>query len=107
MLLTSTLPRRTDASPLAATRYPIVPLPCPLAPVVKEIHEAALDAVHVQSRVVVTASEPVAPEGGASPVISLATVTWHLSAEGADTSIEREPPPHARVAMVAAQAANS
>jgi len=54
------------------------------------IHAAPLDAVHVQSRVVVIVSAPVAPAAGAD-AIELSTLTWHLGVEGAVTEMEVEP----------------
>jgi hypothetical protein len=47
-------------------------------------HVAAVDASHVQSRVVVTVSVPEAPAAG-TVAIELSTDTWHLAVVGALT----------------------
>lgn len=71
---TVTVPCRGDGSALAATRYARVPSPCPAADDVIEIHEVAVDADHVQSRLVLTVIVPAAPAAG-TEVIELLTVT--------------------------------
>ena len=44
-----------------STRYPTVPFPFPLVPVVNEIHDALFEAVHAHPAPAVTAMEPVPP----------------------------------------------
>jgi hypothetical protein len=53
------VPVRCVVPVFAATEYPTVPLPLPLAPDVIVIHDAELDAVHAQPVVVVTLTDPV------------------------------------------------
>lgn len=67
-------------------------LPCPFLVPVISIHGAPLDASHVQSRVVVTWSMPVAPAAGALSS-ELPTPTWHLVLDGAltESSVELQP----------------
>ena len=64
VLLTSTTARRCAASGLASTLYATLPLPCPVVSPVSCAHGELLDADQVQSRVVVTATEPDPPAGG-------------------------------------------
>jgi hypothetical protein len=59
--LTSSTARRCDGSPFGATRYSIDPLPCPLAVDERVSHDAFDEALHVQSRVVVTVTVLVTP----------------------------------------------
>jgi len=55
--------------------------------------QAALElAVHVQSRLVVIETEPVAPSAGADSVGAFSSVTWHLTAVGAVTEIDDDVP---------------
>src|SRR3954470_614616 len=61
VLLTSSMPRRSAGSAFAATRYSIDPLPCPLTVVASVSHDAFDEAVHVQSRVVLTVTALVRP----------------------------------------------
>jgi len=61
---TSIAPRRDEGTPFASTRYVTAPLPCPDFADVMVIHAADDDAVHVQSRVVLTAICPVDPDEG-------------------------------------------
>ena len=68
------MPRRADGSVFAAMRYAADPLPWPLLPDVMTIHDAAVDAAHVQSRLVATVSVPEPPAGGAD-CSELVTVT--------------------------------
>jgi hypothetical protein len=89
-LFTSTLPTRGEGSLFAATRYDSCPLPCPLLPDVITTHDDALDAAHVQSRVVVTLMVPAAPVAG-TDCIEFSAVTSHLDAEGEVTDTEEEP----------------
>src|SRR5438045_3079887 len=71
------------------------------------IHVARDDAVHVQSRVVVTAILLDVPAAGAVPAIALAAETSHFTADGAVTSIDDEAPPHADTSNSSAHALNS
>ena len=75
VLLTSIVARRCTGSAFAPTRYPIDPLPWPVGSLVRVTHGASLDAVHVQSRVVVTATLLVIPAAGADPESELAALT--------------------------------
>ncbi len=88
--LTLTIARRGVGSAFAATRYATLPLPCPAASDVSVIHEAPLDAVHVQSRVVSIVMVPVAPSAG-TDASELVADTWHLGALGPVTAIDDEP----------------
>ena len=54
------------------------------------IHEAALAADHVQSRVVLTSIVPLAPVAGAE-LIEFEAETWHFGADGAVTDTELDP----------------
>jgi hypothetical protein len=56
------VPVRLDATVFAATLYPTVPLPEPVAPLVTVIHAALLAAVHAQPVAAVTALLPVPAE---------------------------------------------
>jgi hypothetical protein len=88
--LTSTIARRADGSAFAAARYATLPLPCPAASDVSVIHEAPLDAVHVQSRVVSIVMVPVAPSAG-TDASELVADTWHFGVVGPVTAIDDEP----------------
>ena len=68
------VPLREAGTPLGSTRKETVPLPCPFAVDVRAIQFTPLDASQVQSRVVVTVTEPFAPPDGAVD-IELATDT--------------------------------
>ena len=57
------------------------------------IHDAALVAPHVQSRVVATDRLPDPPDAGIEAETEFVTATWHFAAVGALTSIEEEPHP--------------
>jgi hypothetical protein len=57
---------------------------------VSAIHDVALDAVQVQSRVVSMAMVPFAPSAGAD-VSEFVADTWHLGAVGAVTAIDDDP----------------
>ena len=67
-----------------------MPLPCPVVADVSVIQLAAVDAVHVQSRVVVTVTVPALPLAGADD-IELFAETWHLAVVGASTLIDEDP----------------
>jgi hypothetical protein len=54
---------------LAATEYETVPEPVPLAPLVIDIHDTALVAVHVQPAAVVTVTLPDPPAFEALPLV--------------------------------------
>jgi len=84
--LMSMAPLRDAGTPLGSTRKEMVPLPCPFAVDVRAIQFTPLAASHVQSRVVVTVTEPFAPAEGAVD-IELATDTWHFAAPGAVVEI--------------------
>jgi hypothetical protein len=61
---------------------------------VSAIHEAPLDAVQVQSRVVEIVSVPDIPAAGALAAGGFSTVTWHFAAVGDVTEIDDEEPVH-------------
>jgi hypothetical protein len=88
--LTASTPWRGERSAFAPTRKSMVPLPCPLAADVSAIHDAVLDALHVQSRVVEIVTVPEAPLAGTDDS-ELAAVTWHFAVVGAATLIEEDP----------------
>ena len=88
-------------------RYAIVPSPCPLFAPVISIHAVAVVADHVQSRAVVTASDPVAPVDGAVPVSEFAMVTEHLLSLGPVTAIVDDARPQESATAASAHAANS
>lgn len=54
-----------------STTYPTVPLPLPLAPVGNEIHDALVEAVHVQPAAAVTPMEPVPPSAVTDALVGL------------------------------------
>jgi len=56
------VPVRLEATVFAATLKPTVPLPDPVAPLVRVIHEALLAAVHGQPVAIVTLLLPVPPD---------------------------------------------
>jgi len=95
--LTVTVPRRAAGSGFGATRNPTEPAPCPVVPEVIAIHEAALDADHVQSRFVSTAIVPLPPVAGADP-IELVAATVHFDPVGAVTETDVDPQRAARTA---------
>lgn len=70
------------------------------------IHETALDADQVQSRVVLTSIVPEMPPAGTAPLWASTAVTSHFREEGAVTSIEVDDPVHpaARIANGSAHA---
>jgi hypothetical protein len=51
---------------------------------------ASVAALHVQSRLVSTASVPDMPLAGAAPAVSLPTVTLHLLSVGAVIDVDEE-----------------
>ena len=79
-----------------------LPLPCPDASDVSAIHEAVLDAVQVQSRVVSTVMAPFPPSAGAVGREFVAE-TWHLGVVGAVTSIDDDPQADATIAATTAR----
>ena len=80
---------RIDGSGFALTRYATDPLPCPEVPEVMTSQGASVAALHVQSRLVSTASVPDIPVAGAAAV-SLPTVTLHLLSVGDVTDVDEE-----------------
>jgi hypothetical protein len=104
VLLTSTLALRGAGSLFAATRYASDPLPCPLLPDVITTQPAALDAAHVQSRVVVTVIVPAAPLAGAI-CIEFAALTSHFEIDGDVNETEEDPQPAVKEAASAAASA--
>ena len=62
------------------------PLPCPAVGDPSVIHDASLDADHVQSRVVSTVTVAAAPAAG-TVAIELVAVTSHFDVVGAVTSM--------------------
>jgi hypothetical protein len=71
------------------------------------IQAAFVVAVQVQSRLVVIASVPDIPSAGAGVVAATSTVTWHLTAVGADTEMDEDRPVHALEMTHSAEIANS
>jgi hypothetical protein len=71
------------------------------------IQAAFVVAVHVQSRLVVIASVPDIPPDGAGVAVAISTVTWHLTAVGADTEMDEDLPVHAFQRTHSAEIANS
>jgi hypothetical protein len=88
-LLTLIVPWRETGLGFAPMWTSSDPLPCPDVAEPSVSHEAALDADHVQSRVVSTVTVAAAPDAGAV-VIELVTVTSHFGAVGAVTSVVEE-----------------
>src|SRR5688572_5115164 len=60
-------------------------------------HGEALDAAHVQSRVVVIATVPVPPAAG-TDATGVSAVTWHFGVDGEVRETEEEPQALARMA---------
>ena len=89
-MLMSSEPWRIDGSGFALTRYATDPLPWPDAPEVMTSQGASVAALHVQSRLVSTASVPDMPFAGAAPAVSLPTVTLHLLSVGDVTDVDEE-----------------
>ena len=75
-----------------------------MAAEVNDIHDALVVAVHVQSRVVVTASVLEAPTEGTAPDIALAIETSHFGVDGAVMSMEVGPPLQATASVTSAHA---
>ncbi len=91
------MPCRAEGAEFSPTRKATAPSPCPLVPDVIAIHDALVDADHVQSRVVVTSTVPLAPAAGAE-VMEPVAETWHFAPLGAVTETEVDPQPAARTA---------
>jgi hypothetical protein len=62
-------PVRCDVVVFAATLYPMVPFPLPLAPLVTVSHQTLLAAVHVQPVPALIANVPLAPPAAADKVL--------------------------------------
>ncbi|MCU1386113.1 MAG: hypothetical protein JWL71_4810 [Acidobacteria bacterium] len=103
----SSEPWRGDGSGFALTRYATDPLPCPDVPEVMTTHGALVVAVHVQSRVVSTASVADMPLAGAAPAVPVPTVTLHLLSVGAMTDVDVDEPVHALARTHSEATANS
>src|SRR3974377_960266 len=82
-------PLRGAGTGFAATLYETVAAPCPSCAPENETHVALVAIVHVHSRSVVIASEPVPPPG-ANELGDDDAVTWHLSEVGAVVDVEDE-----------------
>jgi hypothetical protein len=74
---------------------------------VRLIQSEAVVADHVQSRAVVTASEPSVPADGAAPDNEFATLTSHLGDVGAVSEMLDDARPQASAISDSASAANS
>ena len=94
---TVTMPWRGVGSTFVSTRYDNAASPWPLADDISEIHDVAVDADHVQSRLVLMVSVPEAPVAG-TEVIELPTDTEHFESLGDVTEIEDDPQADARYA---------
>ena len=94
---TVTMPWRGVGSTFVSTRYDNAASPWPLADDISEIHDVAVDADHVQSRLVLMVSVPEAPAAG-TEVIELPTDTEHFESLGDVTEIEDDPQADARYA---------
>jgi hypothetical protein len=68
---TVSTPERDCVVGLEATEYDTVPEPVPLAPLVIDIQETALDAVHVQPAAVVTETVALLAVADAFAVVGL------------------------------------
>jgi hypothetical protein len=80
-------------------------VPWPEVGAASEIHDAVLDALHEQSRVVVSAKTPLPPTAGIEPVTELVTVMSHLVVVGVVTLSDDDP--HAALRIARAQASRS
>jgi hypothetical protein len=87
---TPTVACRAAGSVLAATLYVTLPLPCPCTGELMAIHDASLDTVHVQSRLVSMAMVPDAPVAGTDGNELVAT-TEHFAAVGALVVMDDDP----------------
>ncbi len=96
---------RGATAPLTATEKGKLPLPCPAVPLDSESQDAPAAAVHVQSRSVVTCTDPLPPEAGklaGDPAI----VTWQRGGVALATEVEVAEPHAAAARTTAHSAAN-
>ena len=87
MSLTETADCRAAGAGFAPTRKSSVPLPCPFVDEPRLIHDAVVEADHVQSRVVSIATVPAPPAAGTFDM-ELVADSWHFDVVGATSCVD-------------------